>query len=239
MYQIGICDDEKGTCASLEDMLEAYGKKRGLLLDISIWYSGESLCSFLKQGQRPDLLFLDIELISTDGIQVGRFIREELADMETMIVYISSKSSYAMNLFRIQPLDFLIKPVGMAAVEDVMERWITICERKNQTFCYRIKGYHFRVPYHSILYFYSQNKKVTIVLKDEEVMFYGKLKEIAALAPLNFIMIHQSFLINLDYVAECSYEIVKMMNGSRLNISQPYRKKVREEIMRNKWEKMR
>ena len=80
---------------------------------------------------------------------------------------------------------------------------------------------------------------MTIVLKDEEVMFYGKLKEIAALAPLNFIMIHQSFLINLDYVAECSYEIVKMMNGSRLNISQPYRKKVREEIMRNKWEKMR
>ena len=37
--------------------------------------------------------------MSTDGIQVGHFIREELEDMETIIVYISSQSSYAMNLF--------------------------------------------------------------------------------------------------------------------------------------------
>lgn len=239
MYHIGICDDEKGTCAELEELLRKYGDMRGLHLEIDVWYSGESLCSFLKREKGPDLLFLDIELVSMDGIQVGRFIREDLEDMETMIVYISSRSSYAMNLFRIQPLDFLIKPVDMAAVEDIMQRSLRIFERKNQTFSYSIKGYHFRVPFRNIIYFYSQNKKVTIVLRNEEVQFYGKLKEIAESVPHNFIMIHQSFLINLDYVAECSYEIIKMMDGSLLNISQPYRKRVREKIIQNKWERMK
>ena len=57
------------------------------------------------------MLFLDIELITTDGIQVGKFIREELKNLETTIIYISSKSSYAMQLFQVQPLGFLIKPL--------------------------------------------------------------------------------------------------------------------------------
>ncbi len=239
MYRIGICDDEKGTCGELERMLQEYGRKKGMELEIDVWYSGESLCSFLRTGGGLDLLFLDIELVSTDGIQVGHFIREELEDMETMIVYISSQSSYAMNLFRIQPLDFLIKPISREMTEDIMERSLRMYERKNQTFSYSIKGYYFNVPFRKILYFYSQNKKVSMVLKEEEVQFYGKLKEISKSVPHNFMMIHQSFLINLDYVSECSYELVKMANGSLLNISQPYRRKVREQIMQYKWEKIK
>ena len=54
-----------------------------------------------------------------------------------------------------------------------------------------------------------RTKKVSMVLKEEEVQFYGKLKEISKSVPHNFMMIHQSFLINLDYVSECSYELVK------------------------------
>ncbi|MCI8947151.1 MAG: response regulator transcription factor [Lachnospiraceae bacterium] len=239
MYRIGICDDEKSTCGELEGLIQKYGIEHGLNLDVNVWYSGESLCNYLKTEEVPDLLFLDIELISTDGIKVGRYIREELENMEIMIVYISSKSSYAMNLFRIQPLDFLIKPIGWETVQDIMERSLHMYERKNQIFAYRIKGYHFSVPFRKIMYFYSQNKKVGIVMKDEEVQFYGKLKEIAGKVPHNFMMIHQSFLVNLDYVEECSYEMMKMLNGSLLSISQPYRRKVREQIMQYKWEKMK
>lgn len=85
MYQIGICDDEKRTCAELEELLCEYGKKRGIKVEVSVWYTGESLCDFLEKGNLIDLLFLDIELISTDGIKVGNFIREELENIETTI----------------------------------------------------------------------------------------------------------------------------------------------------------
>lgn len=55
--------------------------------------------------------------------------------------------------------------------------------------------------------------------------------------PHNFIMIHQSYIINLDYILEGSYEFVKMRGSTMLNISQPYRKSVRERIMQYKWER--
>ena len=117
MFCIGICDDDEGLCGELEKMLYDYGKENKLQMNIDIWYQGESLCRFLRENKKIlDVLFLDIELLTTNGIEVGRFIREEQENMETAIVYISANSSYAMDLFRVQPTDFLIKPLDKIKV---------------------------------------------------------------------------------------------------------------------------
>lgn len=240
VFHIGICDDEKGTCAELENMIYEYGEKQRIKVDISVWYTGESLCKFLKKENTLDILFLDIELISTDGIKVGNYIREELENIETSIIYISSKSTYAMSLFKTQPFDFLIKPITFKIVEGVMERCLKVYIKKNQIFeCYsKAQGRFYKVSFKDIIYFYSQNKKINIVLKNNEIQFNGKLKDVANIVPHNFILIHQSYLVNLDFVVECSYELMKMQNGALLNISLPYRKAVREQIVQNEWEKM-
>lgn len=116
MFHIGICDDGKEVCAELEDMIYKLGKKHGVGLETSVWFSGESLCDFLKRENTLDMLFLDIDLITTDGIQVGNFIREKMKNLELIIIYISSKSSYAMRLFEVQPIGFLIKPLKTETV---------------------------------------------------------------------------------------------------------------------------
>lgn len=151
MFQIGICDDEKETCTVLENMLWQYGEKHGIKAEISVWYTGESLCDFLTQGNLVDLLFLDIELISTDGIQVGNYIREELKNLETIIVYISSKSSYAMKLFEVQPLGFLIKPLKADQIEKILLKSVRLCEIKNESFEYHTKGSFHKIPYKKIV----------------------------------------------------------------------------------------
>ncbi len=75
-----------------------------------MWVHGEALCDFLERSSNTlDALFLDINLDTTDGIQVGNFIREKLDNYETKIVYISADSSYAMELFRQQPIAFFAK----------------------------------------------------------------------------------------------------------------------------------
>lgn len=236
MLLIGICDDEKGTCTQLENLLYEYGKRHGIHMEVNTWYTGETLCEFLKNGSTLDMLFLDIGLITTDGIKVGSFIREELENMETAIVYISSSNNYAMRLFRIQPLDFLIKPIGSEQIEDVMNRAMKRYIKKNQLFEYHFRGNCFKIPYKDIVYFYSDNKNINIVLKDKKIQFRGKLKKIAKNVPNNFFLIHQSYLINSDFVMEYSYEKIKMQNGSELNISQRYRKQVKEQIMNSEWE---
>lgn len=235
MLQIGICDDGKEVCAELENILYEYGRKHGIRTEVSVWYTGESLCDFLKRGNALDVLFLDIELISTDGIQVGNFIREELKDLETTIIYISAKSSYAMQLFEVQPIGFLVKPLKKEEIEKVLSKSIERYEWKNHKFEYCSKGNFYKIPFKEIIFFYSQNKKINIITKEGEKQFNGKLKEIVSALPQNFIMIHQSYIINLDYVTEVSYESVKLQGEVVLTISQPYRKLVRGQMMSCQW----
>lgn len=238
---IGICDDEKGTCAQLENMIHEYGRKCGIKIDVSVWYTGESLCKFLEKENTLDILYLDIQLVTTDGIKVGHFIREELENLNTAIVYISSKSDYAMSLFRMQPFDFLIKPLNQKMIDDVLERYLKVYGKKNQFFeCYsKSQGKFYKVPFRDILYFYSQNKKINMVTEKKQIQFNGKLKEIVNVVPYNFCLIHQSYLINLDFVSECTYELMRMQNNDLLSISLPYRKAVREKMIQNEWEKIK
>lgn len=236
MFHIGICDDHRGTCGELEEMLCAYGKRQGIRQDINVWYSGEELCGYLKaENHVLDVLFLDIELQTTDGIQVGRFIREKLDNLDTIIIYISAKSSYAMELFQAQPLDFLIKPLTEEKLQRVMEQVQRLTEKRKAIFEYFSNGFYFKVLLKDIQYFYSENKKVHMVLINGEKEFNGKLREVGKKFPVSFIQIHQSYLVNFDYIEQCSYDSVKMKNGETLSISQPYRKAVKEQLAQRMW----
>lgn len=234
MYKIGICDDEKSTCIELEKMVREYAKQSMLELETLVWHTGEKLCEALKE-QSIDLLFLDIELITTSGIEVGRYIRNELENHEISIAYISSKSSYAMELFKIRPIDFLIKPIRYEEVAETIEESLKYYRRNSLIFEYRTRGAYGKVQYKDIICFASDNKKIKIVTAASVPEFNGRLKDLLLQLPDNFVQIHQSFLINLDHVLECTYECVKMSGGIVLNISQPYRKEVRRQIAEFNW----
>ena len=230
MYHVGICDDDKVFCAELEEMICDLAEKLHQKIETEVWYSGESIMGDLEKLTCLDLLFLDIELYEKNGIDVGKFIRDG-DDYMTHIVYVSSRQEYAMQLFRLQPLDFLIKPVSEEQVREVLERSLKQRMQSKALFEYQKGGVFYQVPCIEILYFMSNDKKVSLVTGTGRDEFYGKLKAVAEKLPAGFLMIHQSYIINSDYVAEYTYETVKMQDGTILGISKPYRKAVRGRIM--------
>ena len=184
----------------------------------------------MENGTRLDLLFLDIELVRESGISVGKFIRKEMEDIQTHIVYISAKQGYAMELFKIQPLDFLVKPISDEQIKEVLTRSIRQKQSLKSCFEYQKGSAVFRVPTKDIAYFTSMDKKIRLVTKDGEEEFYGKLKNIMEALPADFMMIHKSHIVNQQYVVEYAYDSVKMSDGTILNISKPYRKEIRGKI---------
>ena len=120
MYRIGICDDDKELCSGLEEQIYQITKDLKVKADVEVWYSGEGIRKDIGNGTRVDLLFLDIELVRENGISVGKFIRGEMEDIQTHIVYISARQNYAMQLFKIQPLDFLVKPISNEQIREVL-----------------------------------------------------------------------------------------------------------------------
>lgn len=92
MLRIAICDDNNSVCSEIEKIILNYQKYSCVKFDIDVFFTGESLINFIEKERDFDLIFLDIELGTTTGIEVGSKIRVEFDDHISKIVFITSKT---------------------------------------------------------------------------------------------------------------------------------------------------
>lgn len=238
MLKIAICDDDILFCSLLEKILLDIRKKVGIELETEVFYSCESLINALIEGEYVfDLIFLDIEFRMLNGVQLGQKIREELHNETVQIIYVSGNDSYAMSLFDVRPLNFLIKPVQADKVEALVKKVYEFVTKGNDFFEFKYGHVQRRILLKDILYFESSGKKVRLILGSETAEFYGKLNEIEKqISSSDFIPIHKSYLINYCHVVEYQYEKVKLVNDVYLPISQAYRKPVRDRLLQRRKE---
>lgn len=142
--RILVCDDHKAVCDELVQLLMNYAQGKAITIEVDSFNSGiEAYCSLCRTEY--DLVFLDIILKDLDGVQLGKRIRELHRDYFTQIIYFSSNNGYAMDLFRIRPFEFLIKPISQMTLFDVLDRFREIQERMNIFFRYQKGGEYINV----------------------------------------------------------------------------------------------
>ena len=225
--RILICDDDPVFCDELERDLEQYEIIHRLEFEILKVFSGEQALDALAQGDW-DVLFMDIEMPTINGVEAGKRVREQLQNYSLKIIYVSSRQEYAMDLFKVDTFDFLIKPVAYEELEAVLDKLQKTLYRNGEMFVYRKKGQAVRCRLEDILYFESWLKKTIIVTRQKEDEFYAPLKDIyEELKDKKFFYCHKSILVNYDRVAEFHYDRLVLDNGKELEISQSKRKEVR------------
>ena len=202
MMKILICDDDELFSEDLEKKLEQYEINHRDEFDIHVVNHGEEALQKLKEEQW-DVLFLDIEMPNINGVEVGTRVREQLQNYGLKIIYVSSQRGYAMDLFKVDTFDFLIKPVKYEELEEVMNKLMNTLNRSGEMFVYHKKGQTARCKMEDILYFEKKKKKT-------------------------FFYCHKSILVNYDRVAEFHYDKLVLDNGEELEISQAKRKEVRK-----------
>ena len=225
MIRVAICDDEIGTCSDIENMILNYAKLQALQIDTEVFYSGETLFQTIKNKDKYDLVFLDIQLLQLDGVQIGKLIREQLGNEKISIVYISSKETYAMSLFQVRPLDFLIKPITQKCVDETLDKYIRLNHLMKNDFFFRIGKSIQRLYLDEISYFACNGKKIDIYTDTGVTTFYGTMQEVAEqVNGKGFWIIHKSYIVNSSYVSIFQYGAGQMTDGTILPISQKYRK---------------
>ena len=227
MYQIAICDDDVQFREAFQmQVMETLGQLGGKGT-VCQWASLEEAKGALQQRQAVDLLFLDIELEKQRGMELGRFIRQELADYRMQIVYVSHEPGYAMELFDNEPSGFLIKPITPEALLDACRRFLQKQKENVQVYHYK-DGLETKViSLGEIVYFQSMAHKIIAHEKDGKQEFYGKLEEVEKRIPGYFIRIHKSYLVNTHFIQSYRPDRVVLWNGEELAISRPYKEQVR------------
>ena len=231
-YRIGICDDEYSICKEVSQYVNNYFAECEDYADVYMWESGDSLIKDLEGGTVLDILFLDIELPDMNGISIGRYVREQLRDSALSIVYISYKTSYAMQLFNVHPYDFLVKPIDENMIASVISGILHMNGQDRRFYTYRVNKTVHKVAYGDICYLASDRKHIRIVMYNGNVKeFVGKLKDEIADLPDYYIQIGQSYVVNYSHISQFNPESVVMDNGDELMISRGYRAQVSEKLL--------
>lgn len=238
MLRIAICDDNEKFAEQLEDYIFEYTSKHSISADTFVFTSGEELIKNFSGESAYDILFLDIELGETTGIELGKHIREKMKNETTQIVFVSSKENYAIQLFDIRPLNFLVKPVEYKKLEYVMDEYDRLYKFQHNYFEYNIGKQKFRVNEQSIIYFQSQGKKIQMITQEGDREFYGKLSDVLEnLNEHSFISVHKSYVINMRHVSEYGRDSILMINGDWIPISRAMRNSISQKIIENEWGK--
>ena len=110
MINIGICDDDLIFASKIETMLMKISRSQLIEMNLEVYSDGYELWRDIQLGNMFDLLYLDIEMVKVNGIDVARKIRQK--DMDVILIYISSYENYFIQLFEVEPFRFIKKPVN-------------------------------------------------------------------------------------------------------------------------------
>lgn len=237
MIHIAICDDDRPLTGIVEQFLLRIAAEHGIDVRCEVFFDGSSLLRALtEQRLGVDLIYLDIEMGAMNGIQTALTLREK--ELPALIVYMSGHEEYLKELFCTEPFRFLSKPIDEAAFCSV---FLAACERIRKRagyFTYFCKRARHRIPFDRIAYFESNGRVISICLSGKEEVrtgspqdqFYGKMNDVEEqVASMNgrFLRVHQSFLVNFDYIKMLSSTEIEMLDGRKIQISEDRRKNVK------------
>lgn len=212
--RIAVCDDEELFRIEFKSVLDKV--LINAEYDIDTFSGGSSLYeAFLKNPF--DLVFLDIEMPGIDGITLAKRLRAVSENVQ--IVFLTSHIEYALEGYEVNALRYLVKPVDMNKLSEVLKY---IQDKKNNSRQIMIKqeGEDIVIDISDIIYMESMDKNVRIVTsKSEYITRYNISDYEEELKNSGFLRIHRGYLISLPKVKKIVKNDVVMDGDISLPVS--------------------
>jgi DNA-binding LytR/AlgR family response regulator len=109
-----IIEDEKPSARRLQRMLKSLDVEAETML-----HSVEESIAWFTANEHPDLIFLDIQL--SDGLSFEIF---EAIDIKSAIIFTTAYDEYALQAFKLNSIDYLLKPIDEDDLKTAVEKFI-------------------------------------------------------------------------------------------------------------------
>jgi two-component system, LytTR family, response regulator len=193
----------------------------------------------------PDVLFLDIEMPGTSGLELAR---EAEAAGRPLVVFVTAHERYAVDAFDVAPVDYVLKPADPLRCRRAAARVARILEAR-ATAGGNVERFPPRTPYLNRLFVKHDERLLSVPVADIEYIEalgnYVKLRargkvhvvrgSLSALEsrldPTVFIRAHRSYIVNVTHIRELvavshgDYTVV-FESGARVPFSRIHREKL-------------
>ncbi len=200
-----VVDDEP----LARELLKAYVDKTPTLNLLGCYESAAEAIRVVMDG-KTDIIFLDINMPMLNGIDFAA-----LVPSTTRIIFVTAYDNYALQGFKVNALDYLLKPVSypdfLKAVGRAIE-WKSMSDAyssgqmqdasKPRMITIKVKNQLIQMRLDSIKYVEARNDRVIVFRKDGDPLpSLMTMKEIEDLLPSDtFMRVHRSFIVNIPLV---------------------------------------
>jgi len=225
MIRVLAIDDEPLALMQLEKMIE-----------LTPYMTLAKACSDafeamkVMEDEEVDAIFADINMPDLSGLDFVRSLTEP-----PIIVFTTAYSQYAVDGYKVNAIDYLLKPFGLPEFQQAAQKVKKQYELQNAAIdSNRLEGdimfvkcdYRIvRINISDIRYIESQSEYMKLyMVSGPSLMVLMSIKRMAELLPTDrFVRIHRSFIVNMAHVQEISRLRVKMDANTLLPIGDSYK----------------
>ncbi len=226
MLRVIAVDDEPLALGQLEK----YISKVPFLSLTAVCHSAFEAREVLESGE-VDAMFLDINMPDFSGMDLVKTLKRP-----PLVVFTTAYSEYAVEGFKVDAVDYLLKPFTLsefiASAEKLRSRFELIqsagigSEETSGFVFFKAEHKIIKVDVSDIIYVEGMSEYLKIYVSGEQMpkvvlMSFSKLLE--KLPVSRFVRVHRSYVINLAKVKEVCTGMVLMDGGKTIPIGDSYR----------------
>ena len=204
--KILIVDDEAPARARLRRVLEDLD---GCVVSGEAANGEEALQ--LAASLQPDILLLDIRMPGIDGLEAAQHLQS--LEQPPAVIFTTAYNDYAVQAFEAHAVDYLLKPVRRERLVDALQhaRILTRLQANalqgastvpasRQRICASVRGSLQLIEVDDIRYFQADQKYVSVVTSDAEILIEETLKALEDDFADHFVRIHRNALVARRYI---------------------------------------
>lgn len=230
--RIAVCDDEEAQRKLIIKYLREWAMERKRPVEIMDFSGGESFLFHWEDDQMFDLLILDIEMGTVNGVDLAAQIRERNEDIP--ILFITGYDSYMARGYEVSAIQYLLKPMYKDKLFQVMDKLLKGKKpEEKQTFLTE-EGILLLAP-SEIWYGEAAGHYCSLYVGAREYLVRHSITELLEMlsGQKTFVRCHRSFFVNLQHISAITRTEIVLDDQKRLPISRSAAKAVNEAFIRN------
>lgn len=206
-----IIDDEKRARVLLKAMLADFCPEVNVMGDFTDLETGVQA---IKKNH-PDLVFLDIELPESSGLQILDYFSSDEVDFS--IIFVTAYNEYAIQAFKLSAIDYLLKPINAEKLKEAIQHYKQLkIKNSKQLELLKSNLYDARkkivipsrndiqyIEPNEILFLKADGSYCQFVLKNgKKIMMSKNLKFVEEMiSDFHFLQrVHKSYIVNVNEV---------------------------------------
>jgi DNA-binding LytR/AlgR family response regulator len=200
MLRIAVVEDDKTYAAQLKEYLVRYGTEKNQKISVALFPDGEDIVT--DYSAEFDIILMDVEMMFMDGMTTAERIREK--DNEVVIIFITNMPQYAIQGYKVDALDYVLKPISYFAFSQRIDRALTRVKKKEATYItVAQKGGKKKLNVDKICYVEVRDHDLIYHSTKGDIVTKSSMKEAEdTLGGTKFFRCNRCYLVNLEYVED-------------------------------------